>query len=105
MYAPKLRLENKVAIITGAGCVGPGWGNGRAMAVRFAQEGFGPLRASYQARDVLYGQEVVCTDGTIGQARGVDEAGALLLHTASGLQKISSAEVSVRPKNPVFAGH
>ena len=39
MYAPKLRLENKVAIITGAGCVGPGWGNGRAMAVRFAQEG------------------------------------------------------------------
>ena len=73
--------------------------------VRFAQEGFGPLRASYQARDVLYGQEVVCTDGTTGQARGVDEAGALLLHTASGLQKISSAEVSVRPKNPVFAGH
>ena len=39
MFAPKLRLENKVAIITGAGCVGPGWGNGRAMAVRFAQEG------------------------------------------------------------------
>lgn len=33
------RLEGKVAIITGAGCVGPGWGNGRAMAVRFAQEG------------------------------------------------------------------
>lgn len=39
MYTPKLRLENKVAIITGAGCVGPGWGNGRAMAFRFAQEG------------------------------------------------------------------
>jgi NAD(P)-dependent dehydrogenase (short-subunit alcohol dehydrogenase family) len=33
------RLHNKVAIITGAGCVGPGWGNGRAAAVRFAQEG------------------------------------------------------------------
>lgn len=33
------RLEGKVAIITGAGCVGPGWGNGRAAAVRFAQEG------------------------------------------------------------------
>ena len=39
MYAPERRLENKVAIITGAGCVGPGWGNGRAIAVRFAQEG------------------------------------------------------------------
>lgn len=33
------RLVGKVAIVTGAGCVGPGWGNGRATAVRFAQEG------------------------------------------------------------------
>lgn len=34
-----LRLEGRVALVTGAGCVGPGWGNGRATAVRFAQEG------------------------------------------------------------------
>jgi NAD(P)-dependent dehydrogenase (short-subunit alcohol dehydrogenase family) len=33
------RLQNRVAIVTGAGCVGPGWGNGRATAVRFAEEG------------------------------------------------------------------
>jgi NAD(P)-dependent dehydrogenase (short-subunit alcohol dehydrogenase family) len=33
------RFEAKVAIVTGAGCVGPGWGNGRATAVRFAEEG------------------------------------------------------------------
>lgn len=33
------RLKDKVAIITGAGCVGPGWGNGRAAAVLFAQHG------------------------------------------------------------------
>ena len=33
------RLQSKVALVTGAGCVGPGWGNGRATAVRFAQEG------------------------------------------------------------------
>ena len=33
------RLQGKVAIVTGAGSVGPGWGNGRAMAVRFAEEG------------------------------------------------------------------
>ena len=33
------RLENKVAIVSGAGSVGPGWGNGRAIAVRFAAEG------------------------------------------------------------------
>nr|CAD6606369.1 NAD(P)-dependent oxidoreductase [Rhizobium sp. TCK] len=33
------RLEGKIAIVTGAGCVGPGWGNGRATCVRFAEEG------------------------------------------------------------------
>jgi NAD(P)-dependent dehydrogenase (short-subunit alcohol dehydrogenase family) len=33
------RLDGKVAIVTGAGCTGPGWGNGRAVAVRFAEEG------------------------------------------------------------------
>jgi NAD(P)-dependent dehydrogenase (short-subunit alcohol dehydrogenase family) len=33
------RLEGKVAVVCGAGSVGPGWGNGRATAVRFAQEG------------------------------------------------------------------
>ena len=33
------RLEGKVAFVAGAGSVGPGWGNGRAIAVRFAQEG------------------------------------------------------------------
>ena len=76
--------------------------------LRFATEGFGPLRSAYHARDLLYGQALVCTDGTQGEGRGVDASGALLLQTSSGLQKISSAEVSVRPHppvSPVFAGH
>ena len=33
------RLEGKVAIITGAGSVGPGIGNGKATAILFAREG------------------------------------------------------------------
>jgi len=33
------RLKGKVAIVTGAGCVGSGWGNGRAVAVVFALAG------------------------------------------------------------------
>lgn len=33
------RLQGKVAIVSGAGSVGPGWGNGRATAVLFAREG------------------------------------------------------------------
>jgi NAD(P)-dependent dehydrogenase (short-subunit alcohol dehydrogenase family) len=33
------RLADKVALVTGAGSIGPGWGNGKAVAVLFAREG------------------------------------------------------------------
>ena len=33
------RLKDQVAIVTGAGSSGPGWGNGKATAVLFAREG------------------------------------------------------------------
>lgn len=33
------RLENRVALVVGAGSVGPGWGNGKAASVLFAREG------------------------------------------------------------------
>ena len=35
----KKRLEGKVALVIGAGSVGPGWGNGRAISARFVEEG------------------------------------------------------------------
>jgi NAD(P)-dependent dehydrogenase (short-subunit alcohol dehydrogenase family) len=33
------RLKDKVAVVVGAGSIGPGWGNGKATAVTFAREG------------------------------------------------------------------
>jgi NAD(P)-dependent dehydrogenase (short-subunit alcohol dehydrogenase family) len=33
------KLDGKIAIVTGAGSIGPGWGNGKATAVAFAREG------------------------------------------------------------------
>jgi NAD(P)-dependent dehydrogenase (short-subunit alcohol dehydrogenase family) len=33
------RLQNKIALVFGAGSCGPGWGNGKATAVAFAREG------------------------------------------------------------------
>ena len=33
------RLKDKVALVVGAGSVGPGWGNGKATAALFAREG------------------------------------------------------------------
>ena len=33
------RLEGKIALVVGAGSIGPGWGNGKATAALFAREG------------------------------------------------------------------
>ena len=33
------RLRDKVAIVYGAGSIGDGWGNGKAVAVAFARAG------------------------------------------------------------------
>jgi len=56
------RLAGKVALITGAGCVGPGWGNGRAECVLFAQEG---------ARIFAVDRDMGQMDETIGRLKQV----------------------------------
>jgi len=38
-HSGRRRLQDKVALVFGAGCVGQGWGNGKATAVAYAQEG------------------------------------------------------------------
>ena len=63
----------------------------------FAQFGFSPFQARFARRDVLAGRDVVLSDGTNGQAHGVTETGALLVHTLAGMKEITSSEVSVRP--------
>ncbi len=68
-YTPAGRLKGRVALVTGAGSVGPGWGNGRAIAVRFAEEGalvFGSDRDA--GRLVETTQRVAAAGGTIATA-------------------------------------
>ena len=45
------RLQDKIAIITGAGCVGPGWGNGRATCGALRRGRRQDLRGRPQSRD------------------------------------------------------
>ena len=63
----------------------------------FAQFGFAPFQARFAARDVLAGRNVQLSDGMNGQAYGVTETGALLVHTLLGMKEITSSEISVRP--------
>lgn len=64
---------------------------------QFETQGFAAFQAAFRQRDVLLGRPVQLSDGVTGTAAGVDERGALLVHTANGMKRVSSAEVSVRP--------
>jgi len=68
--------------------------------LRFAETGFAAFQRRFDARDALRGRAVTLSDGGGGVARGVSASGSLLVHTAAGLQAISSSEVSVRPAAP-----
>ena len=63
----------------------------------FEAFGFAPFQARFNARDALRDRAVVLSDGTAGTAHGVSEGGALLVHTARGMNTVTSSEVSVRP--------
>lgn len=65
--------------------------------LQFEHEGFSPLQARFESRDVLKGRRVHTSDGQEGMALGVSRSGALLLQTDTGLQEIHSAEITVRP--------
>ena len=64
----------------------------------FEHSGFAPFQKDFNARDALSQTAVTLSDGLTGVARGVDGLGALLVQTTQGLQRITSAEVSVRPQ-------
>ena len=63
------RLKGKVALVVGAGSIGPGWGNGKATAVAFAREG---------ARVFCADINLAAAEETVGIIKG--EGGEALAH-------------------------
>jgi len=68
-------------------------------ADRYERDGVSPFLDEWQARDAVRDRAVALhlADGTVqGTARGIDEAGALLLETDGALRRFASGEVSLR---------
>lgn len=103
------RLEGRVAIVFGAGSVGPGWGNGKAAAVQYAREGAKVVTvdingaAAAETRDLIIGEggsAISCEcdvtkrdqiDAVAAAARA--EFGAIdVLHNNVGLPAMGSLE-------------
>lgn len=66
------RLQDKVALVVGAGSVGPGWGNGKAAAVLFAREGAKVLCADVNEAAARETADMIAKDGGTAQAIRAD---------------------------------
>jgi NAD(P)-dependent dehydrogenase (short-subunit alcohol dehydrogenase family) len=62
------RLKDKVALVSGAGSSGPGWGNGKATAVLFAREGAKVLAADVNLDAAVETKRIIEAEGGICEA-------------------------------------
>jgi NAD(P)-dependent dehydrogenase (short-subunit alcohol dehydrogenase family) len=62
------RLKDKVALVSGAGSSGPGWGNGKATAVLFAREGAKVLAAALNLDAAVETKRIIESEGGICMA-------------------------------------
>jgi NAD(P)-dependent dehydrogenase (short-subunit alcohol dehydrogenase family) len=68
----KLRLENKVAIVTGAGSIAPGLGNGRAASILFAREGAKVLLVDLNPATAEETLATIKQEGGVAEVFGAD---------------------------------
>lgn len=66
------RLVGKVALVMGAGSSGPGWGNGKATAVRFAEEGARVIAVDYNEDAARVTAEIITGKGGAAEALRCD---------------------------------
>lgn len=69
-----MRLKNKVALIFGAGSIGPGIGNGRAMVMLFAREGASVIAVDRDLASAQDTQRRVQAEGGLCEVEQADVA-------------------------------
>lgn len=80
------RLDGKVAIVVGAGSLGPGWGNGKATAVLFAREGARVLCVDRNATAAAETRDIIRGEGGTAESHECDaaeEAGVIAMAEAA----------------------
>jgi NAD(P)-dependent dehydrogenase (short-subunit alcohol dehydrogenase family) len=68
------RLKDNVALVSGGGSAGPGWGNGKATAVLFAREGAKVLAADINLDAALETKRIIEAEGGVCEAASGDVA-------------------------------
>ena len=57
------RMENKIVLVSGAGSIGPGWGNGKACSVLYAREGAKVIACDINLDAAIETTEIIRKEG------------------------------------------
>jgi NAD(P)-dependent dehydrogenase (short-subunit alcohol dehydrogenase family) len=100
-----LRLDGKVAIVTGCGSSGPGWGNGKAIATLFARQGATVIGTdrnmdAAEATRVLIAEEGGACEVVASDATEPDEAERLVSETAARFGRLDILVNNVGQSEP-----
>ena len=89
------RLKDKVAIVTGAGSIGPGWGNGKAVAVLFAREGAKIIAADISEDAASETKDIIEREGgeCLAVATDVSQADQVASMVAQSISRYGSVDV------------
>ncbi|HEU5194549.1 MAG TPA: SDR family NAD(P)-dependent oxidoreductase [Methylomirabilota bacterium] len=90
------RLQGKIAIVTGAGSVGPGWGNGKATAVLFAREGAHVVAVDLKREVVEETVGIIKQEGNRGEAQVAD------VTQASDIERVVNACIAAHGRIDVL---
>ena len=66
------RLKEKIALVFGAGSIGPGWGNGKATAVAYAREGAKVIAVDLNLDAANETTEIIRSEGGMCEAIAAD---------------------------------
>ena len=89
------RVKDKVAIVTGAGSAGPGWGNGKAAAVLYAREGARVLAVDIDPAAAEETRRIVAGEGGTCSAARVDvtDADAVRAMVATAIERYGRIDI------------
>src|SRR5262245_40727420 len=67
-----LSLRGKIALVTGSGSIGAGWGNGKAIAVLFARQGAKVMGVDINIQAAQETQSIIEHEGNTSVATSCD---------------------------------